>query len=112
MGNGVKRTPTRPWEIRNERARLAWIERGRTHTVYEHWRRIDQFTMRREIERHGRTLYSGLAPADFMKPPVLPLQNAPMPDDLRATYDALMRDAFLLMGPGRFLPVIHVGDDV
>lgn len=29
MGAGVKRTPTRPWEIRNERARLAWIERGR-----------------------------------------------------------------------------------
>lgn len=94
----MKRTPTRPWEIRNERARLAWIARGRTHTTYEHWRRVDQFTMRREIERHGRTLYSGFVAADLMKPPVLPLQVAPMSDDLRKAYAEIRQETNRLMG--------------
>lgn len=105
MGSGVRRTPTRPWEIRNAAAAKRWVERGRTHTIYELWHRNGDSVVFNSAWR--RIVTEGVAVFNVGIPP-----HEPMPPDLRSTYDGLMDGAMRLMGPGKFLPVIHVGDDV
>lgn len=92
----MKRTPTRPWEIRNERARLGWIAGGRKRSLY-----------RMPNRRWTNPVYRMPVLVD----PPLPMLMAPLPTELRTILDILVSDSFRLMGPGNFLPVIHVGDD-
>lgn len=77
----MKRTPTRPWEIRNERARIAWIDRGRVRwSAYPNGWRTQRYT------------------ATVLTPPQLPLRMAPLPDDLRKVYDEIRQETNRLMG--------------
>lgn len=75
------RDRTRPWEIRNQRARLAWIARGRVRwSAYPNGWRIQRST------------------ATVLTPPLLPLRMAPLPDDLRKVYDEIRQETNRLMG--------------
>lgn len=86
----------KPWEIRNDVARRNWIARGRERLLY-----------RMPNRRWMNPVYR--MPV-VMDPPLHALM-APLSTELRTILDILVADSFRLMGPGSFLPVIHVGDD-
>lgn len=81
------RNPNAPWEIRNDAARRAWVNRGRTRFVYEMWQRG---TWSGTFDRNWR-------PVRVLPPPTLP-RIQPMPDELRETYAEIRRETNRLMG--------------